>query len=978
MFYVLVEIRSYRQLSRIRPRVLGELDRTLDALFSAYAPTSTRREDGLRLYSFPGDVSHGRLPAVDAAQSAIRLLLDRAEDLSGYLILIHAEDEGAADELLRRMRRLSLTATEDGLYVTGACAPTVEPRLSLRKEGDLYLVGSGAPADRRETVGVHRLATRPAALDSVWQLLEPIVNGVEPPVPLLFYGGQFSATEQTLAAVVAELAPSSGVFSIRPGGVAAPVLDPDIAGRPYAPALGAVARALSLRTEPTRLTRSAATLWRSLVPALLRPRNMVPDEVERDAATLLRVSLEDYAARARSELREPIVVVERADLLDSQSLSLLGDAVKAQSGVQWVFTGREAALPAPLETGETRRSRMPALTTAELEDLLPIGDSLGLRRMAEGAVVLAILHLRRGAAAERSDARTEGAAELFLDCLGADARRTALLHICASGLLDYPTLRGVVGALGLSSVSYVAAIRELADLGFLRSEREPDCVLDETAVRLLSLCLERNASELAEVRSAVRTGLAADPPHCRGVAHLAVSAPGEAFLDYFEAYSRRVVDSPGVGDAAECLAEGAPRSEAAGRGGEDIYRRLVGSRRLQLAMARGDVAAATLADAERAQVRVGGGRKRYYALSLLARSELALFRKDTKLSGELAKQATLQLQEEEDPRGLQRAHLLYCHTLLARELLGEARDYLAVVGKEAEMEPALGPPYRMTRLELVAGYLYGSLGRVQAASEDAGARSSADGQRGWELYFRFIAARMLFDLGLYDEAGDGFGGVAMQAEGYGRLDVRRTAINWMGRSLGYGGHPDWGRRVLATSEASAEGTLFLLENALLAEDWSRALDIARAAGEFPVPEAFPIRHVDWTTGFASLEDLAVGVTDGLQVAGRLSASLSAYARVMAGEEDETRAGLETLRSLTRGGRASPIDPNLWLYMYLYSRALGRASVATDNRLAMLGRAVRHSQERGSRIESYTHKVAFQRSNYWNSRLLEEGRANNLI
>ena len=83
--------------------------------------------------------------------------------------------------------------------------------------------------------------------------------------------------------------------------------------------------------------------------------------------------------------------------------------------------------------------------------------------------------------------------------------------------------------------------------------------------------------------------------------------------------------------------------------------------------------------------------------------------------------------------------------------------------------------------------------------------------------------------------------------------------------------------------------------------------------------------------------------------------------------------------LTREDRLSEIDPNNGYYYYLHALTFPEYSGAEAvDRLTLLSKALRHIQQTASHIDNPKHRQMYLSDNYWNSGLMNEGRAHKLI
>ena len=994
MFYLLIEVRSYRQLKRTQPRTAAEVDRSLEALAGAYKPVGSFVEDGYRIYAFPEDSAHAPSPIVPALKAVRRFFVDRALELYGYVLLVDAAPDGrgtgaggsagqaALAEEFRRLKRLAGRTTEDSLYCTPAAMPSLASTFAFKRHADLYVSDLSDSRSERDLPNIGRLAARPRATGAVLDALESIVNTRSTETPVLVHGGELSAAQWTVETALAELVPAGGALTFGPRAFAGS----DTSREPEHAGSCDLAACLRALPEPTHTVRQAGGLWRRLMPSLCAgfvSSEPFGDVVASDLLTLAQIAVDDYIKRCQGTHREPIIVVEQVDRLDPLSLTIIdrlleknGSSSRMAAG--WVFTATATTLPARLRVGDVRRVPVPPMTSAEISQLLPGEDGVESRRITDGEAVSVLLH---ALGADRSVSPSSVAALLSPVASVVCGALTVL-----EGLLSPGREREVFVNAGHPAAGYLSGVRELADLGLVRGESNHYLNGGNFGRAVSKACARSRQDALSEITAEVERLILSAPTSCEESAHFAHGRGGELFLGAYERYSRKLVESrpssrvsssPGA-LTPSCL-ESVPVIKGAGIDDSEGYARLIFARRLQAAVASSDSAGADTVVKGWDRVRTGGGRKRFLSTALLARGQYALLVKDIKSAVALTKQAIIRFQDEGDGAGLVRAHLLFAQTLLARESLSEARDYLAVCSKAEEASMGGSSPYILGRLEMLTSYLYGNLTRVSDLAEGLERRAVAEGQRQWELFFVFIRGRVLFELGRYSAATELFAGNAMGAASYGLRDCEIVSRNWMGRAIAYDGRQAVADRVLRDLPHTAEVRLFLGEVALLSDRYDDAVELALSARTAPATEVarpiIAVANLDWTNGFAAFDDLAVGALSGKTVIGRLAAAVEAFAVAKTGSVEDS---IPVFRSITRGGDKSVLDPNAWLYLYLYSLILPDTSPDADSRLTILGRSVRHSQERNSRIERYADKVSFQRSNLWNRRLLLEAGRHNLV
>lgn len=138
----------------------------------------------------------------------------------------------------------------------------------------------------------------------------------------------------------------------------------------------------------------------------------------------------------------------------------------------------------------------------------------------------------------------------------------------------------------------------------------------------------------------------------------------------------------------------------------------------------------------------------------------------------------------------------------------------------------------------------------------------------------------------------------------------------------------------------------------------------------------PGERISWENGFASVEERCVVLRKDRGILWRLLRGFRSYLTALAGKEEQAR---RELYRIIREERVSDLDPYLPLYAYWYAESLPEeGGGATDHKLTVLNRGMKHLQQRTSRIESSRDRYELMTANHWNALLLEAARARHLV
>jgi len=351
-------------------------------------------------------------------------------------------------------------------------------------------------------------------------------------------------------------------------------------------------------------------------------------------------------------------------------------------------------------------------------------------------------------------------------------------------------------------------------------------------------------------------------------------------------------------------------------------------------------------------------------------------RGETNMALQWAKKSLLQFQGAEDPLGEREATLELGSVLLAESRLDEALEYFTLAEQSATRSPGVGQ-VRLQALRAAALLAQGNLSRAQTEAARGLEAARRLKRREWELFLGFLAARVLFELGSYEEAVRAFQDALAVEALYPASSARSVLYAWLGRAFAYSGKPEQALRILGQLKESWEQCLFLAETCYFGREYSKALEYCeRALSISQSPEHFPGERILWTDGFSDVEGRCLVLSKDGALALRLIQSFQAF---LWGLQGSVERASEQLHAITRSGRIPEIDPYQSLYYYWYACILpDLRQDEMDDRLTVLNKALQLLQQRASRIEDSTLRWHYLNDNHWNAGLFAEARKRKLI
>lgn len=322
-------------------------------------------------------------------------------------------------------------------------------------------------------------------------------------------------------------------------------------------------------------------------------------------------------------------------------------------------------------------------------------------------------------------------------------------------------------------------------------------------------------------------------------------------------------------------------------------------------------------------------------------------------------------------------HLLMARIMLARRRMTDAGSYLNYAREESEQyDPVTG--YMATALEIVRQFLHGNLSRAEKESRTLMHQLRAVGFTEWLILIRFLLGRISFELGDYEEARRRFSRLAQFCVDCALPQPGSVAAAWQIRTSAFLGRPlEELEQSYALLGEKVEALLFLAEAYSREGRFGEALQLLdRADVANAKLERWPRLGVSWDDGFAPIEDALTAVESGDSQISRLIRVYRAWGYAYT---DRIEEAVSLFYNLTRETLGLDHDPYGGFYNYLYSTILPEKSQhERDDRLTVLGKAVKFVQERTSRIDTYRDKVQFLSRNEWNRRLMAAAEKHNLV
>ncbi len=350
-----------------------------------------------------------------------------------------------------------------------------------------------------------------------------------------------------------------------------------------------------------------------------------------------------------------------------------------------------------------------------------------------------------------------------------------------------------------------------------------------------------------------------------------------------------------------------------------------------------------------------------------------------KKSLNMAKSALIDVQDSEDFQLKTLVNLNLARILMGMKRIDESKDYFKIAKETVNRDRDIYNLLEINSHEAVVNYIYGNFSESLRLVDKSLTICQETGRRDWELFLLFLNGRIFFELGNYLDA------VIQFSEGLRLTDIyldsnKKSLFNiWLGRSYIYLKDIRYGLKILSDFESYPEALYFSAEGLFFQKEFNNSyekIDLAFTMERDRNRYFCSSNIISWESGYDFIEDRSLVVEGGYGVLFQLIRAFRAF--IMSKTKNEIEGRLE-LAKLTREERLSEIDLNNGFYYYLHSLTLPEYTGAEAvDRLTLLSKALRHVQKTASNIDNPKHRQMYLSQNYWNSGLMEEGRAHKLI
>ncbi|MEI8093009.1 MAG: tetratricopeptide repeat protein [Spirochaetales bacterium] len=316
-------------------------------------------------------------------------------------------------------------------------------------------------------------------------------------------------------------------------------------------------------------------------------------------------------------------------------------------------------------------------------------------------------------------------------------------------------------------------------------------------------------------------------------------------------------------------------------------------------------------------------------------------------------------------------------TLLRRKKLEEGRDYFDIASRMAEKNGSLYGVVQNSILDAMSLFLLGHLSASVKTLDRLEPVIVRSGMQQARLFVLFLRARLEFDRGDYAKALEYLEAAQRVGQNYGREGSNEVLGLWKGRCEAYSGNTRVARAMFEALPEGLERNFFLSEAHYFDRNPALALDTVRRGLKLVKPtQPFCGEGTPWSTGFSALEDRVLAKAG---EKGVLEGQAEAFTVLLEGLLENAEAASQRFQTLLAQKSLLDLDITSGQYYFWYYLVLPR-NVAEQEalRLTLLGRALKDIQTRASRIEDPLQRQEFLHRPYWNAQYLAEGKRLKLL
>ncbi|HUX22261.1 MAG TPA: hypothetical protein VMW69_13545, partial [Spirochaetia bacterium] len=830
MIHIYVELDSYKQIIRLRSRVIDGIVENLKGLVDYSGGHCEFCENGAMLFSID-PIGSGEDAVIELIHHIYGVLLEKRRELQGFVVIADQHSNsvvGTSYPVLGQLRRSSMLVDRtDSLWLGHKLWEFLGSGFVGEDSGNLVRVVERTVDGSQSVSDSRKFFTRPLLVEQVRKAIETRQRGEGSNGWIRITGPATSGIDANVARALDSFVREKQFDDwcyLGAGRDSITLLEPFLES----------IRPGFLSAVPEFLSKSDRMLWEQRVGILAFS---CPDHAPDDFFSVYSLYLLAYSRFMKRHRLPPVLVCPKADRYPQGTIRLLsrllarfkeigqlipvcwtigGEAVGELDGIS-----HETIEVSPLESGEVEervggfsnlveadRNRLSAVTGGQPLFLYHACLTGAIGKLTGAQISLELLRQR--------------------DVAG---RRILYTTFLSDGLLSQTQVSELLGGLGLAEEVYKREYGNLIRLGLIDA-RSGRLVLDDLghllASDLDSVDLHTQIADYCYTlwqsgRLSITTPAPTNPDRV-GTLFWFLSMNGrfdQALLVFIELMSR-MLDQGRVEEALHYLEQenqfrmNLTPEEVRRR---DFFNELMAFRASILLEAREQ---ADLHLVRLREMQIDGEWEKGLLDLVSAQHHYAAY--ESKLALDAAKRSLISAQAIES--GLQecKADIEIGLTMLLTTRLVEAEEYFSLARTAVPGNAAVFEHIRSLVFEAVALYLFGNVSKALRTAEEAGSIAGVAGRREWQRITLFLRGRCYFTLGMYEEAWKVFQAGISFCRIYPEDQAVKVFTAWAGRAVAYGegGNPF---KYFEGLRRDGEVLLFLSEYAAESGDLGTAIEM---------------------------------------------------------------------------------------------------------------------------------------------------------
>ena len=393
--YLFAQIHNLRQLHKIKPELMGSIERSLFGLLTsrgldavqsdslgAGTASGTGYGDGGRSepvridpgqYLFSFHLSREKDPGsfVDAIFAARRLLSSHRDELMGFVLYIDSSPADSAESVLRTAKRqLLLVDMEEALLVSEESAQDLQPFMRMRHGRNLWIVDDQAARTLAPIGEAAQFCRHPEIYTPLLETLDAYWSETWEPGLLFIHGSATSGMSQNLQYCIERTLGAeqqNSYLSLYPS---------FLSHAPFAPFLSSMSR-WDLDSVPVHLSRNERISWNErigVIKAMLGEagRDYCADSSDRDLLMMYGLFTQSFVRRMEELLLPAILVCTDLHQFSQQSvrfIATLCDRLLSSQVLLPVVLSQNAQLPEELRNFPHVNVEVTGLSDGAIDEL---------------------------------------------------------------------------------------------------------------------------------------------------------------------------------------------------------------------------------------------------------------------------------------------------------------------------------------------------------------------------------------------------------------------------------------------------------------------------------------------------------------------------------------------------------------------------------------------------------------------------------